>query len=86
MFLLALVNEVRFTIQGLGYSALAIFAGVGEMIARGLMGFFFVPMFGYVAACCASPMAWLLADAFLVPAYFVIMKKLRKKFSQPKAA
>jgi Na+-driven multidrug efflux pump len=82
MFLLALVNIVRFTIQGLGFSALAIFAGVGEMIARGLMGFFFVPAFGYVAACFASPMAWLLADAFLVPAYFCIIKSLEKRFAR----
>ncbi len=81
MFLLTLVNVVRFTIQGLGFSGLAIFAGVGEMIARAMMGFFFVPLFGYVAACFASPVAWLLADLFLVPAYFLIMKRLRLRFA-----
>ncbi|MCR5283524.1 MAG: MATE family efflux transporter [Lachnospiraceae bacterium] len=80
MFLLTLVNVVRFTIQGLGFSGLAIFAGVGEMIARAMMGFFFVPVFGYVAACFASPVAWLLADLFLVPAYLMIMKRLRLRF------
>ena len=82
MFLLALVNIVRFTIQGLGYSGLAIFAGVGEMIARALMGFFFVPMFGFAAACFASPAAWFLADLFLVPAYLTIMKRLRARFEK----
>ena len=80
MVLLTLVNVVRFTIQGLGYSGLAIFAGVGEMIARAFVGFFFVPVFGYVAACFASPAAWLLADLFLVPAYLLIMKHLRTRF------
>ena len=33
--LLTLVNTVRFTIQGMGFSSLAIIAGVMEMIARG---------------------------------------------------
>ncbi len=82
MFLLTLVNVVRFTIQGLGYSSLAIFAGFGEMVARGLMGFFFVPMFGYTAACFASPFAWLLADSFLIPAYLFVMKRLRRHFEE----
>jgi len=81
LLLLTFVNVVRFTIQGLGYSGLAIFAGVGEMIARGVMGFFFVPAFGYVAACSASPVAWIMADMFLVPAYLIIMKRLRRQFN-----
>ena len=28
----------------------------------------FVPLFGYTAACFASPAAWICADAFLIPA------------------
>ncbi len=49
---LAFVNIVRFLIQGMGYSKFAILAGVFEMAARTLVGFVFVPMFGYPAACC----------------------------------
>lgn len=75
-FPLALVNIVRFTIQGLGYSRLAILAGVAEMAARTIVGMGFVPVFGYVAACFASPVAWVLADAFLIPAYCYVMRKL----------
>lgn len=78
---LALVNIVRFMIQGMGFSTFAVIAGVLEMIARAAFGFLLVPMFGFGAACFASPFAWLLADAFLIPAYFHVKKKLVKKFS-----
>lgn len=77
-FPLALVNIVRFTIQGLGFSRFAILAGVCEMIARSIVGMGFVPVFGYIAACFASPIAWICADLFLIPAYLYVMKKLRK--------
>ena len=56
------------------------------MIARGVMGAFFVPAFGYVAACSASPAAWIMADLFLVPAYLIIMRRLRRRFSVNKEA
>ena len=38
-FPLALVNIVRFSIQGMGYSAFAILAGVLEMLARTGVGY-----------------------------------------------
>lgn len=77
-FPLALVNIVRFTIQGLGFGKLAILAGVCEMVARSVTGFWFVPVFGFTAACLASPIAWILADLFLVPAYFLVMRHCAK--------
>ena len=40
--LLALVNIVRFMIQGLGYSAFAVIAGICEMVARTIAGFILV--------------------------------------------
>lgn len=83
-FPLSLVNIVRFMIQGLGYSKLAIMAGVSEMVARSIMGFCLVPLFGYVAVCYANPFAWIAADLFLIPAYIHVMKELRRKFAQPK--
>lgn len=80
---LALVNIIRFMIQGLGYSTFAILAGVCEMLARGLVGFFLVPTFGYIFVTIASPIAWIFADAFLIPAYLYVMKRLRKKVNAP---
>ena len=74
------VNLFRFTIQGLGYSNLAVIAGVFEMIARGGCGVGIgVRCFGFTAVCYASPAAWVLADCFLIPAYFVCMKRRKKE-------
>ena len=75
-FPLALVNIVRFLIQGMGFSGFAVFAGVFEMVARTIVGLFLVPVFGFVAACFASPLAWIFADAFLIPAFFFCRKRL----------
>ena len=79
---LTFVNVVRFTIQGMGFSTFAILAGVCEMAARSLVGFCLVPVFGFLPACFASPLAWIFADAFLLPAFFHCMKKLRKLFGE----
>lgn len=76
----------RYTLQGLGFSTLAMFAGVAEMVARALVGFLFVGSFGYLAACAASPIAWLFACIFLIPAYFWAMKKLHAQFDTEEAA
>ena len=83
--LLTLVNTVRFTIQGMGFSSLAIIAGVMEMIARGIAGMLLVPAFGYLGACYSSPLAWLLADAFLIPAFFLCKRKVARQLEVGKA-
>ncbi|TCL59270.1 putative MATE family efflux protein [Kineothrix alysoides] len=75
---LTFVNIVRFMIQGMGFSSFAILAGVCEMVARSLAGILLVPAFGFVAACFASPLAWIFADLFLIPAYIHVRKKLGK--------
>ncbi len=80
--LLALVNIVRFMIQGLGYSAFAVIAGICEMFARAIAGFVLVPKFGYVFVALGSPLAWVFADLFLIPAYIYVVKRLRRKFGQ----
>ena len=83
--LLTLVNTVRFTIQGMGFSSLANIAGVMEMIARGIAGMLLVPAFGYLGACYSSPLAWLLADAFLIPAFFLCKRKVARQLEVGKA-
>lgn len=75
---LTAVNVIRLLIQGMGYSKLAVFAGVFEMIARGLTGLLLVPMFGFTAACFAGPIAWVLADCFLIPAYKRAIKHVKQ--------
>ena len=78
---LALVNIVRFLIQGMGFPKFAILAGVFEMIARSLAGFGLVPIIGFTGVCLGSPIAWIMADAFLIPAYFHVSKVLQKRMA-----
>jgi len=78
-FPLALVNIVRFLIQGMGFSPLATMAGVLEMIARAGVSCL-VGVFGFSAACFASPAAWVMADLFLIPAYFHCWRKLTARY------
>lgn len=72
------VNAIRLMIQGMGYSKMAMFAGMFEMVARSLSGIFLVPAFGFIAASFSSPLAWILADAFLIPAYIHVMKHVKQ--------
>ena len=77
--LLTLVNTVRFTIQGMGFSVFAILSGIMEMIARILAATVVVQMIGFAGTCLAHPMAWLFADVFLIPAFFWCRKKVAKQ-------
>jgi Na+-driven multidrug efflux pump len=78
-FILSILFLFRNSLQGLGYSAVAMFAGFFELAARAVMGFGFVNTIGYSAACIANPIAWVAADVFLIPAYFIVMKKVKKR-------
>lgn len=84
-FPLALVNIIRFLIQGMGFPTFAILAGVFEMVARGLAGFLLVPLLGFTGVTLGSPIAWIFADAFLIPAYFHVRKTLAVRLAEGKA-
>lgn len=81
---LAFVNIVRFMIQGMGFSQIAVYAGVSELIARGVVALALVPYFGYDAVCFANPVAWVLADMFLIPAFFVCFGRIAKHMKRSK--
>lgn len=80
--LLSLVNILRFTIQGLGFSQFAILAGILEMFARTIASFGLVPFFGYIGVCLADPLAWVFADCFLIPAYFRCLRISGKRLNK----
>ena len=80
--LLLCVNVFRFCIQGMGYSLFAVTAGVFEMVARSIMGFGLVPMFGFSAVCFANPLAWLMADIFLIPAYWFCLRRVKRRVAR----
>ena len=79
---LLFVNIVRLSIQGMGFTQMAVIAGFCEMVARILVAVFFVPTLGFTAAAFASPVAWFAADAFLFPCYFKVMKQMRQRMGQ----
>jgi hypothetical protein len=54
-------------------------AGVFEMIARAIAGFALVPIIGFTGTCLGNPIAWIMADAFLIPAYFHVSKVLHQR-------
>jgi len=74
--LLVIVNAFRFTIQGIGHTRLAMISGVLEMIGRILAAFVLSKIWGYTGIALASTVAWILADCFLIPAFFTIYRKL----------
>ncbi len=76
---LLFVNIVRLCIQGMGYTRVAMLAGLSEMIARAVVALFVVPAFGFSGACFANPAAWVMADLFLFPCYFQIMRTARQR-------
>jgi hypothetical protein len=54
-------------------------AGLSEMVARTVVALFGVPALGFTGACLANPAAWIMADLFLFPCYFQIMRVLRQR-------
>lgn len=81
-FPLALIYVIRFLIQGAGFPTLAVVAGVFEMVARAAVGFILVPILGLTGVAMGNPTAWILADVFLIPAYFHVRKVLAEKLKR----
>ena len=77
----AYVLIFRNSIQGLGYSRAAMFAGLMELAGRSFVAFVLVRHFGFTGACFANPTAWLFADLYLIPAYIVISRRLAAKYA-----
>jgi Na+-driven multidrug efflux pump len=78
---LGILNVCRMTTQGLGYSGRAVFSGVMEMIARIVVGFIFVPPYGYTAICFADQTAWLAACVYILPVCLHCLKKIDKAYT-----
>ena len=83
-FLLAIVLIYRNSIQGLGFSRVAMFAGLMELIGRVFVALILVKAMGFSGACFANPTAWLCADLFLLPVYFWSVKRLEMQEAKDK--
>ncbi len=73
---LGVLLVLRFVIQGLGFSTMAMMAGVAEMITRGGFAFLCVGPNGFLMACLSTPAAWIAACIYLIPAYIFVMRRL----------
>lgn len=82
---LGVLFVLRSSVQGLGYSGTAMFAGVAELAMRILAAFLFAALWGYIGVCTANPVAWFGADVFLIVVYLRITKKRLNvaEYSQP---
>ena len=76
--ILGILCILRYTIQGAGFTNLAMLSGVSEMIARTLVSIYAVPAFGFMAVCFGDATAWMAADLFLIPAFIYVYKKIKK--------
>lgn len=73
---LGMLTILRYSIQGMGYSNLAMLSGVTEMFARCGVSLWVVPAFHFLGVCYGDPLAWLCADLFLLPAFIFVYRRV----------
>ena len=76
MWVLALLFIFRYSLQGLGQSFVPTFAGIMELVMRGVCAVCLVGSFGFTGACLANPMAWSGSAVPLVITFFITMRRL----------
>lgn len=76
---IGILNVCRMSVQGLGYSGLAIFSGAVEMVARIVVSLVFVPVYGFTAICFADQTAWLSAVVYIVPVCLYCLRKISRE-------
>ena len=72
---------LRNGLQGLGYSRIAMFAGLFELAGRAFVAFALVGPYGFDGAILANPAAWIMADALLIPAWLHTVRTLQRGFT-----
>lgn len=50
-----------------------------EMIARCVVSLWLVPALAWTGVCFGDPLAWVMADLFLIPAFLWLYKHLKKE-------
>lgn len=76
--MLGMLCILRYTIQGVGYTSLAMLSGVSEMFARIAVSVIAVPLWGYTAVCFGDSMAWVCAVLFLAPAFHYVYRRMTR--------
>ena len=73
---LSCIFVFRNGLQGLGFSRIAMFSGLFEMIGRIAVAFLLVRPLGFNGAILANPVAWVMANILLIPVYLHSVRKL----------
>lgn len=77
---LAIIYVYRNALQGMGHSALTMFAGLTELAMRIFASLLLAHIFGYMGICLSNQCAWIGADIFLLTSYYVLIgRKTTKK-------
>ncbi|MGG0474913.1 polysaccharide biosynthesis C-terminal domain-containing protein [Priestia aryabhattai] len=80
--ILSFLFAYRFTLQGLGKTAIPTILCVMELVMGVAVAFLLVPSFGFIGASIATPLSWFGA---LIPSdvtYFVASKQLKEGTTQ----
>ena len=72
---LYLLSIFRNSVQGMGASKTAMFAGLIEMTARTVSSLWLIPSLGYIMVCFTDQLAWGTATIFLVFVFRSIMRR-----------
>ena len=76
---LLIIFLFRNSLQGMGFSNSAMLAGLAEMIARVVAAFTLVKFWGFTGVVLGHVSAWILADAVLLPLYFIKTKQADRR-------
>ena len=76
---LLIIFLYRNSLQGMGFSNAAMLAGVAEMVARVVAAFTLVKVLGFTGTVLGHVTAWILADAVLLPLYFIKTRRLERQ-------
>lgn len=75
--LLGSIFVLRNTLQGIGYSMTAMFAGIFELAGRSAIVFGMFGTVTYPLICHADPIAWFMANVLLVGNYIYVCRKMK---------
>ena len=76
---LLVILVFRNALQGMGFSNSAMLAGLAELVGRVVAAFTLVDLWGYSGTVLAHVLAWILADAVLIPLYLVKTRYLERQ-------
>lgn len=76
---LGILFACRMSVQGIGFSGLAIFSGVLEMFARIIVSRKFVPIYRFGAICYTDQVAWVVATIYCTIICVLCVKKVSAK-------